>query len=201
MARWDSALLLALARARSDARKKPFAMRTSDQAPRQEVDKMFAAAVGRSGRREGQRRCGRFFSAPRAPPSLPPCCSDQRTRCTCELARITGVSPATLRRELRALSELGLLTRREVGRQVFYSANRASAMFPELAGLRRKTAGLADLLRGALAPLHSEMPPARVCRLHRFSAATSHARIGAGGLARTGQMPWCSQSNRVRRAT
>jgi len=47
------------------------------------------------------------------------------------LARITGVSPATLHRELRALSELGLLTRREVGRQVFYSANRASAMFPE----------------------------------------------------------------------
>jgi DNA-binding transcriptional ArsR family regulator len=70
-----------------------------------------------------------------------------------ELARATGISPGTLHRELRALSKLALLTRREIGRQVFYSANRASAVFPELAGLLRKTVGIADLLRAALAPL------------------------------------------------
>lgn len=70
-----------------------------------------------------------------------------------ELARTTGISPGTLHRELRGLSDLGLLTRREVGRQVFYSANRASAVFEELAGLLRKTAGLADQLRAALEPL------------------------------------------------
>lgn len=70
-----------------------------------------------------------------------------------ELARVTGVSIGTLQRELATLVELGLLTRREVGRQVFYGADRRSPVFEELAGLMRKTAGLADVLRDALAPL------------------------------------------------
>lgn len=70
-----------------------------------------------------------------------------------ELARLTGVSPGTLHRELRALTGLGLLQRRAVGRQVFYTANPSSPVFEDLAGLLRKTAGLVDVLRSALAPL------------------------------------------------
>lgn len=70
-----------------------------------------------------------------------------------ELARITGASPGSLHRELRSLTELGLLTRQEVGRQVHYRANRDSPVFAELSGLLRKTSGLADVLRAALAPL------------------------------------------------
>jgi DNA-binding transcriptional ArsR family regulator len=70
-----------------------------------------------------------------------------------ELARVTGVLPGTLHRELRALASLGLLTRREEGRQVYYAADRESPLFEEIAGLLRKTAGLADVLRVALEPL------------------------------------------------
>ena len=70
-----------------------------------------------------------------------------------ELARLTGTSPGSLHRELRALTELGLLTREAIGRQVHYRANRDSPVFEDLAGLLRKTAGLADVLRTALAPL------------------------------------------------
>ena len=70
-----------------------------------------------------------------------------------ELARMTGASPGSLHRELRSLTELGLLTRQEVGRQVHYRANRDSPVFDELRGLLRKTGGLADVLRAALAPL------------------------------------------------
>lgn len=70
-----------------------------------------------------------------------------------EIARMTGASPGSLHRELRALTELGLLQRGEVGRQVHYRANRDSPVFEELAGLLRKTAGLADVLKAALAPL------------------------------------------------
>lgn len=70
-----------------------------------------------------------------------------------ELARLTGASPGSLHRDLRAMADLGLLLRQEVGRQVHYKANRASPIFEELAGLLRKTAGLVDLLREALAPL------------------------------------------------
>lgn len=67
-----------------------------------------------------------------------------------ELARITGTSAGSLHRELARLAEAGLLTRSERGNQVLYQANRACPVFAELAGLFRKTGGLADVLRAAL---------------------------------------------------
>ena len=70
-----------------------------------------------------------------------------------ELARVTGSSPGSLHRELAALTELGLLKREEIGRQVHYRADSDSPVYTELAGLLRKTTGLADVLRAALAPL------------------------------------------------
>ncbi len=57
-----------------------------------------------------------------------------------ELARITGASPGSLHRDLRALATLGLLLREEVGRQVHYRANPACPVFDALAALLRKTA-------------------------------------------------------------
>lgn len=70
-----------------------------------------------------------------------------------ELARLTGTSPGSLHRELRNLADMGLLLRQETGRQVYYRANPQCPIFDELAGLLRKTAGLVDVLREALAPL------------------------------------------------
>jgi predicted nucleotidyltransferase len=70
-----------------------------------------------------------------------------------ELARMANVPPGTLHRELRLLTDTGLLTREEVGNQVRYQANRSCPVFEELAGLFKKTAGLADILREALMPL------------------------------------------------
>jgi len=70
-----------------------------------------------------------------------------------ELARITGASAGSLHRELRGLSDAGLLLRSEVGRQVHYQANAQSPVFRELAGLLRKTVGVADVLRDALSSL------------------------------------------------
>ena len=74
-----------------------------------------------------------------------------------ELARITGASPGSLHRELRTLTELGLLLRQEAGRQVHYRANPACPILPDLAGLLRKTVGVADVLREALAPLADQI--------------------------------------------
>lgn len=86
-----------------------------------------------------------------------------------ELARVTGASPGSLHRELRTLAKLGLLERSEAGRQVYYRANRASPVFDELAGLLRKTSGLADMLREALAPLAG-----------RIAAAFVYGSVAAG---------------------
>lgn len=74
-----------------------------------------------------------------------------------ELARITGASPGSLHRELRALTTLGLLLRQENGRQVNYQANTTCPVFEELAGLLRKTVGMADVLRAALMPLADDI--------------------------------------------
>ncbi len=70
-----------------------------------------------------------------------------------ELARLTGTSAGSLHRELARLAEVGLLERSQRGNQVLYQANRACPVFAELAGLFRKTGGLADVLREALLPL------------------------------------------------
>jgi predicted nucleotidyltransferase len=70
-----------------------------------------------------------------------------------EIARLTGVSVGSLHRELKLLTDSGLLARTSLGNQVRYQADRACPIFAELAGIFRKTAGRADVLRDALATL------------------------------------------------
>lgn len=70
-----------------------------------------------------------------------------------EITRLTGVSSGSLHRELTSLTAAGLLTRSASGNQVRYQADRTCPLFDELAGIFRKTAGLADVLREALEPL------------------------------------------------
>ena len=79
-----------------------------------------------------------------------------------ELARLTGASAGSLHRELRLLSEMGLLLRRDVGRQVHYQANVAHPVYAELSQLLRKTAGLVDVLREVLEPLGTKVQAAFV---------------------------------------
>jgi predicted nucleotidyltransferase len=61
--------------------------------------------------------------------------------------------PGTLHRELSRLHQAGLLEQERVGNQVQYGANRKSPVYEELASILRKTAGVADVLIEALAPL------------------------------------------------
>jgi predicted nucleotidyltransferase len=70
-----------------------------------------------------------------------------------EIGRMTGVPAGSLHRELKLLSDAGLLQRSVAGNQVRYQVDRACPIQEELAGIFRKTAGLADVLREALAPL------------------------------------------------
>jgi predicted nucleotidyltransferase len=90
-----------------------------------------------------------------------------------ELARITGASPGSLHRDLRAMAELGLLVRQEVGRQVHYRANVESPIFSELSGLLRKTAGVVDVLRDALAPVAEKIDNAFI--YGSIARGTEHA--------------------------
>ena len=67
-----------------------------------------------------------------------------------ELARLTATTPGTLHKELARLAASGLLLREQQGNQVRYRANRDHPVFPELAGLFRKTSGAVSVLSNAL---------------------------------------------------
>ncbi len=94
-----------------------------------------------------------------------------------ELARVTGVSIGTLLRELGTLLALGLVKRREVGRQVLFSADPDSPVFNELASLLRKTVGLGDRLRDALAPLAKRVRVAFVYGSMAAGTAAPHSDV------------------------
>jgi predicted nucleotidyltransferase len=74
-----------------------------------------------------------------------------------EIARRTGLAPATVQREVASLARAGILERRRSGRQVYYRANPTCPLFRDLRGLMLKTVGLADVLREALEPLRDRI--------------------------------------------
>jgi len=74
-----------------------------------------------------------------------------------EIGRLAGVPAGSLHRELKLLSDAGLLQRSAAGNQVRYQVDRACPIHEELAGIFRKTTGLADVLREALVPLAAKI--------------------------------------------
>ena len=70
-----------------------------------------------------------------------------------EIIRLAAAGTGAAHRQLRRLSEAGLVQVTRDGNQKYYQANHDSPVFPELHGLVVKTVGLVDPLRQALAPL------------------------------------------------
>lgn len=79
-----------------------------------------------------------------------------------EIARALDKPAGTLLRELKALSDAGVLLRKPVGNQVHFQANPACPIFEELRAIVKKTVGIADVLREALAPLAAKIAVAFV---------------------------------------
>jgi len=90
-----------------------------------------------------------------------------------DIGRQTGLALGTVRRELAGLVQAEIVTAAKDGNRTYYQANRASPLFPELAGLMRKTAGLANCLREALLPLADKI---KVAFLHG-------SQVGGGAAA------------------
>lgn len=70
-----------------------------------------------------------------------------------EIARLVDAPAGTVLKELDRLQAAGLLTKQRVGNQVQFAADTSHPVYVELSGLLRKTVGLADVLKDALAPL------------------------------------------------
>lgn len=72
---------------------------------------------------------------------------------TNEIMRRVDMGRGTVRRELDRLVSADLITVSQTGNQRHYQANPESPVYAELLGLVRKTFGIADVIREALAPL------------------------------------------------
>src|SRR5512147_411077 len=79
-----------------------------------------------------------------------------------ELIALARAGSGAVQRELARLSKRGLPTVQVAGNQMHYQANPASPIFQELCGVVRKTMGLAEPLREALAPLTKRIDAAFV---------------------------------------
>jgi len=61
------------------------------------------------------------------------------------------IGRGTVQRELKNLTDTGIITREVQGRQVYYRANAQCPIFNELMSIVRKTFGVADIIRQSLA--------------------------------------------------
>lgn len=74
-----------------------------------------------------------------------------------EVVRELSIGSGAVQRELRRLTDCGILKRVVEGRQTYFQANADCPVFEELRGLIRKTFGVADVLREALARLAKQI--------------------------------------------
>lgn len=79
-----------------------------------------------------------------------------------ELIALAGAGSGAVQRELARLEQSGLVTVRRIGTQKHYQANADSPVYEELCGIARKTVGLAEPIRGALAPFSAQIRAAFV---------------------------------------
>jgi predicted nucleotidyltransferase len=74
-----------------------------------------------------------------------------------EIARWAQVGKGSLMRELDRLHRAGVLTLNRQGNQTHYQANAECPIYAELLGIARKTFGIGEALRTALAPLAGQL--------------------------------------------
>lgn len=106
---------------------------------------------------------------------------------TNELVRLAQSGIGGVQRELASLSACGLLTVSAKGNQKHYQANAAAPVYGELHAIVRKTFGVADVLRAALAPLAPRIEQAfvygSVAAGEEHGASDIDVMIVADGLA------------------
>lgn len=79
-----------------------------------------------------------------------------------EVVRLTGTRQGVVQRELKALTEAGILSGEKRGHQTFYSVNKNNPIFPDLRNIVFKTFGVYGQVRDALKPLEKKIKVAFV---------------------------------------
>ena len=94
-----------------------------------------------------------------------------------EIAQAAGTRLSAVQRELSSLAAAGLIKATKRGNRVYYHANRQAPIFPELAGMVRKTVGVAGVLRGVLGPLQDRIVVAFVFGSVATGTATAKSDV------------------------
>ena len=94
-----------------------------------------------------------------------------------QLARLTNIALGPVQREIRQLVEAGLVSKKTIGTQTLYSANRESPVFREIKGLVTKTVGMHDVVAEALSSLRDEINLAFVYGSVARSSEREHSDV------------------------
>ncbi len=94
-----------------------------------------------------------------------------------KILRLTGISPGAGQRELKRLSEAGIILRSLRDNQVHFQANPDCPIHDELKSFITKTQGVADVLRSALKPLAGSIKTAAVYGSIAQGAATKESDV------------------------
>jgi predicted nucleotidyltransferase len=70
-----------------------------------------------------------------------------------QVARVTGLSVGNVQREVRRLTQAGIIRRFERGMHVYFQADADCPIYEELRAIVTKTVGAAEVVRDALRPL------------------------------------------------
>ncbi len=79
-----------------------------------------------------------------------------------EVVRLTGTRQGVVQRELKNLTDAGILIAERRGRQKFYSVNKSNPIFPDLRNIVFKTFGVIGRVQEALKPLEKKIKVAFV---------------------------------------
>ncbi len=77
-----------------------------------------------------------------------------------QIKRVAGSGMGSVQRELKSLTEAGIIQSTARGTLTYYQANPDCPVYEELKGLIVKTAGIGDILKAALAPLSERLQAA-----------------------------------------
>lgn len=94
-----------------------------------------------------------------------------------QIVRAVGAGQGAVQRELKALSEAGIIERFERDRQVYYRANNHCPIYPELRGLMTKTGGLAHVIADALSRLEEGIDAAFIYGSQADGTATAASDV------------------------
>lgn len=74
-----------------------------------------------------------------------------------QIVQRLGSGSGAVQRELRMMTESGIVVRERKGNLVYYRANSSSPIFSELKNIVRKTFGVADVIRDSLSPISKKI--------------------------------------------